>query len=176
MSLEKNDLKRLVHSEIHIDDFKSKMGEDKDIVVISFKVTGKEPANDLVDFIEKGYEWVVDADVSSGEMDDGDYIVFIEIPRDRDSIAHIIELAEDLEKVTDLERSDWRVRYYHDTKDHPMDETALKGLVPLTSSEYESRFGHKELDKLKAISGIEVKTKAPKNELTDSLRIAAGIL
>ena len=54
--LEANDLKRLVHNELHIDEFKSKMGRDEDVVVISFKVTGREPAEDLVNFIEKGYE------------------------------------------------------------------------------------------------------------------------
>ena len=31
--LEANDLKRLVHNELHIDEFKSKMGRDEDVVV-----------------------------------------------------------------------------------------------------------------------------------------------
>jgi hypothetical protein len=35
---------------------------------------------------------------------------------------------------------------------------------------------HVELDKLKAVAGVKVDTKAPKNEYTESLRIAAGIL
>ena len=80
--LEKGDLARLVHNELHIDEFKSKLGDDRDVVVVSFKVSGKEPANDVVNFVEKGYNWVIDADVSSGEMSDGDFIVFVEIPRD----------------------------------------------------------------------------------------------
>lgn len=79
--LEKNNLKRLVHPELHIDEYKSKLGKDEDVVVISFKITGREPAEDLVNFIEKGYDWVIDADVSSGEMSDGDYVVFVECDR-----------------------------------------------------------------------------------------------
>ena len=71
--LEKGDLARLVHNELHIDEYKSKMGNDEDMVVVSFKVGGKDPAIDLVNFIEKGYDWVVDADTSAGEMEDGDY-------------------------------------------------------------------------------------------------------
>jgi len=67
-SLEHGDLKRLVHDELHVDEFKSKLGDDHDVVVVSFKVAGKEPANDIVSFVEKGYEWVIDADVSSGVM------------------------------------------------------------------------------------------------------------
>ena len=39
--LEQNDLKRLVHDEMHIDEFKSKLGRDEDVVVISFKVKVK---------------------------------------------------------------------------------------------------------------------------------------
>ena len=66
-NLEEGDLKRLVHDELHIDEYKSKMGDDADVCVISFKVAGKEPAIDLVSFIEKGYDWVLDADGSSGE-------------------------------------------------------------------------------------------------------------
>jgi hypothetical protein len=40
------------------------MGTDADVCVISFKVAGKEPSADLVSFIEKGYDFVLDADVS----------------------------------------------------------------------------------------------------------------
>ena len=40
--LEYGDLKRLIHPELHVDEFKSKMGDDSDIVVISFKVVDKE--------------------------------------------------------------------------------------------------------------------------------------
>ena len=56
-NLEKGDLKRLVNPEIHIDEYKSKMGDDADIVVLSPKVKGKEPSTDLVNFIEKGYDF-----------------------------------------------------------------------------------------------------------------------
>ena len=55
------DLRRLVHDELHIDEFKSKLGEDRDVVVVSFKVAGKSPAQDVVDFLEKSYDWVIDA-------------------------------------------------------------------------------------------------------------------
>ena len=56
--LEAGDLARLIHPELHVDEFKSKLGDDADVVVVSFKVDSKEPANDLVAFIEKGYDWV----------------------------------------------------------------------------------------------------------------------
>ena len=54
-NLEQGDLMRLVNTSLHIDQYKSKMGDDADVCVISFKVNGKEPGNDMVGFIEKGF-------------------------------------------------------------------------------------------------------------------------
>jgi len=176
MSLEHGDLKRLVHSEIHIDEYASKLGEDKDTVVISFKIAGREPAKDLSAFIEKGYEWVLDADVSAGEMSDGDYLLFVEIPRDKDSPANIIEILQDVTNLADHKLEDFRIRYRQDNRDYPADEETLAGIMPLDAASYEQQYGNKNLDELKTAAGVKVNTKAPKNEFTESLRIAAGIL
>lgn len=180
--LENGDLKRLVHGELHIDEFKSKLGEDEDVCVISFKVKGKDPAQDLVNFIEKGYEWVVDADVSSGEMDDGDYIVFVECDRTPEVSEQILGMMEDLANVTLQKLSDWRVRYYKDQTDHELTIDSLTHLIPSNSAAYKKKFGikdepesNKDLDKIKSAAGVKVDTKAPKNDFTESLRIAAGI-
>jgi len=174
--LEAGDLSRLVHDELHIDEYKSKLGEDKDVAVISFKVRGKNPANDVVNFLEKGYDWVIDADVSSGEMADGDYIVFIEIERTPELGSRIMRMLDDMQNVVDVTIDDWRVRYYQDHKEYRLDQDILDRVIPNTPEEYDRRYGQREIDKLKAVSGIKVDTKAPKNEYTESLRIAAGIL
>lgn len=183
--LEAGDLKRLVHSELHIDEFKSKLGDDEDVVVVSFKVSGKEPAQDLVNFIEKGYEWVIDADVSSGEMDDGDYIVFIECDRDRQIAERVFEMLSDIMNATEHSAKDWRVRYHTDRADHELSVESLRSLIPSSPEAYKKRFGDNnesdekqhsnDLDKLKTAAGVKVDTKAPKNEFTESLRIAAGL-
>jgi len=89
--LEQGDLDRLVHNKLHVDEFKSKMGSDADIIVLSFKVDGKEPARDLMNFIERGYDWILDADISSGELDDGQYLVFAELERDPAAAKHIYQ-------------------------------------------------------------------------------------
>jgi hypothetical protein len=174
--LEHGDLRRLVHDELHIDEFKSKLGEDKDVVVVSFKVAGKAPAQDVVDFLEKSYDWVIDADVSSGEMSDGDYIVFVELPREKEVVDRIIEMMQDLMNLTNQKIKEWRVRYYKDNQEHKLDRNTLQKLIPTTPEEYEARFGNKEIDSLKTAAGVRVNTKAPKNEFTEALRVAAGIL
>jgi hypothetical protein len=199
MGLEAGNLRKLIHPELHIDEFKSKLGDDAEICVISFKVNGKEPAQDLVNFIEKGYSWVVDADVSSGEMDDGDYIVFLEIDRNRELPKNVMDMMEDIMRLTEQDLSEWRVRYHSNTTDHELTLQDLSEMVPLSPEEYDAKYGtdddqedlesdvpdqepvamdpelQESLNKLRAVAGVQVTHKAPKNDFTEALRIAAGI-
>ena len=181
-SLERGDLARLLRDELHIDQFQSKMGEDKDVIVLSFKIKDKDPALDLVDFIEKGYDWVLDSDTSSGEKEDGDYLVFVEMDRDTDAPDRIMRLIADINNLTGQEISDWRWKYHKDVRGYDMTEEELSNNIPLTQEAYEQRFSKKseaksddELVKMKAVAGVNVDTVAEKNEYTESLRIAAGI-
>ena len=174
--LEHSDLKRLVHPELHIDAYKSKMGRDEDIVVLSFKITGREPAEDLVNFIEKGYEWVIDADVSSGEMDDGDYLVFVECDRTKSVPDDIVTMLEDVMNLTEQKMSDWRLMFRSSTEEFEITADNIRNNVPLTAQDYLRRFGTKELDEMRTAAGVAVTTKAPKNDFTQNLRSLAGIL
>ena len=95
MGLRQGDLKDMIYRIFEIDSFASKMGEDKDIVTLSFSIKEKEAATDLMNFIEKGYDFVLDADVTPGEQSDGTYKVFVELERARkiyDQIDEIIEI------------------------------------------------------------------------------------
>ena len=176
-NLENGDLRRLVHTELHIDEYKSKMGDDADVCVISFKVSGKEPSSDLVSFIEKGYDFVLDADVSSGEKEGGDYLVFVELDRTSELAAQIIKVMQDLMNLTGQNINDWRVRYYKSTEDHELDEETLRTLIPLSPKLYSAKFDTEQstIDSLKVAAGVDVNTTAPVNEYTESLRIAAGL-
>ena len=173
--LERGDLKRLVHHELHIDEFKSKLGDDCDVIVLSFKLDSKEPADDLVAFIEKGYEWILDADVSSGEMEDGSYIVFVELDRNDESADNIINLMSDLMNLTEQKIEDWRARYYKARKELPLSLESLKTLIPASPEAYKRKYGQDKIDQLKSAAGVKVTTKAPKNDFTESLKLAAGI-
>ena len=179
-NLEEGDLKRLVHDELHIDEYKSKMGDDADVCVISFKVAGKEPAIDLVSFIEKGYDWVLDADVSSGEKEGGDYLVFVEIDRTPNMPQQIYDMISDLVNLTEQDISDWRVLYFKSNKEHDLTVEALSQIMPLTPAKYRAKYEKdaeedRQLDQLKTAAGVDVTTTAPVNEFTESLRRAAGI-
>jgi len=176
-NLEKGDLKRLVHPELHIDEYKSKMGDDADICVISFKVSGKEPSIDLVSFIEKGYDFVLDADVSSGEKEGGDYLVFIEIERTPELPDQIIKMMSDVMRLTEQDFADWRARYHKSAQDHELSADSLRSMIVLTPEKYRARYDKEknDLDNLKAAAGVKIDTRAPVNDFTESIRIAAGI-
>jgi hypothetical protein len=176
-NLENGDLKRLINPVLHIDEYKSKMGEDQDICVVSVKVGGKEPAMDLVSFIEKGYDWVLDADVSSGEKEDGDYLVFIEMDRTPEIPVHLVKLVDDILNLTGQSIDDWTFVHYRSSTKHALNLENLKNELCLTAETYQERFGedNKDLDALKTAAGVDVDTKAPDNDFTESLRVAAGI-
>jgi hypothetical protein len=153
------------------------MGSDEEIVVISLNVQGKEPALDLVNFAEKSYEWVVDADVSSGEVFDGSYIVFIEIEREPTVAEHLIEMFTDLENLTEHKVEDWTVDYFKPRKSIKLELESLRATIPGTPAEYRNivRKQKDDIDKLKTASGINVNTTAPKNEFTENIRTLAGL-
>lgn len=176
-NLEQGDLKRLIASSIHIDEYKSKMGDDADVCVVSFKVAGKEPSADLVSFVEKGYDWVLDADVSSGEKEGGDYLVFIELERTPELPKQITTLVGDINNLTEFKFKDWLVRYQKTNRDLELTEETLASIIPLTPEEYNKKYQKdtEELDALKTAAGVDVTTTAPKNEFTEGLRVAAGL-
>ena len=55
MSLKTGDLRYCVDDIFEVDSYQSKMGADEKIVVLSFRVKPMQAAEDLVNFIEKGY-------------------------------------------------------------------------------------------------------------------------
>lgn len=132
-----NDLKGFVHETFTVDQFRSKMGDDKDVIVIGFKVNDKQPAADLMEFIEKGFPFVLDADMSSGEERDGKYQVFVEIERSKKLPHQLKDLLSGISRLTD--NYDWRFRYYKDIQGHHFSEEAITENVPLDGEGYENR-------------------------------------
>ena len=80
-SLGYKDLEGLMKPTVHVDEFSSKMGDDDDIIVISFFVRDAQAAKDLMAWFEKGYDFVLDADKSPGEVKPNRYLVYVEIRR-----------------------------------------------------------------------------------------------
>lgn len=134
MGLQKNDLAHLIDSIIEVDSYKSKMGEDSDIVTLAFSVHGNEPAKDLENFIEKGYPFVLDADVTSGEQSDGTYKVFVEVQRSKDIPMQILEITDGVKKLANLDKM--KFRYYKNFRSKDLDEENL-ATIPVDKTSYD---------------------------------------
>lgn len=129
------DLADLIHPLFEIDTYRSKMGEDRDVCVLSFKVKERNPARDLMEFIEKGYGFVLDADVSSGENAQGEYYVFVELKRSPALAEEIKEITYGVRRLTGI--TDWEFKYHKSNKRNQVTIESLKQTIPTTPDRYE---------------------------------------
>jgi len=144
--LRRFDLKNVIDNLFSIDQYQSKMGDDKNTIVLSFRAVDKEPAIDLMEFIEKGYSFVLDADISSGEERDGKYSIFVEIERTVHAPSQIKELLNGMSQLCDC--THWRFRWYKDTSGHDFDEEIFAKTVPLTPEKYEAKLKSTEKNEI----------------------------
>lgn len=134
------DLENMVSNLFEIDTHRSKMGEDRDICVLTFKIADRNPAKDLMEFIEKGFPFVLDSDVSAGENADGDYFVFVELYRTPKLSEQIKELTSGVRKLTGID--EWRFKYHKMPKDFNLEEDVLSKVVPPTPTDYDAHLNN----------------------------------
>ena len=135
--LKAGDLEGVVNKRFSVDQFKSKMGDDKNILVLSFTVDGQAPAKDLERFAEVGYKSVLDADATPGTMEDGKHKVFIEFARESSVVKNIMGFLEDLKKLTNIDEFEYT---YHKGIDSTMASVeTLEASIPTTPEAYEMR-------------------------------------
>ena len=146
MGLRENDLQDLIVPMFEIDSYKSKMGSDKDICVMSFNVLEKAAADDLVQFIESGYNFVLDADATSGEQADGYYRVFVEMEREEGIAKQIMELADGVSRLTG---SEFKYRYYKGFKPNELTIESLQDTVPTDAESYDELVNESNLNNFK---------------------------
>ena len=171
--LQYKDLEGMMKPTIHVDEFAAKMGDDDDIIVLSFFVRDLQAAKDLVGWFEKGYDFVLDADRSPGEIKPSRYLVYLELRRRRSAAQHVQTLLDDLSTLTEFEPDQWRMHY--EGQEHEWSEETFRELVPLTPDAY--RATHEDdLNEVRTAAGL-----APKrihDKLSDdakSLQSMAGI-
>jgi hypothetical protein len=134
MGLQAEDLKDMVDHIYEIDSFKSKMGEDMNIVTLSFSTKTDETAKDLVNFLEKGYSFILDADATAGEQKDGTYKVFVEMEREESVPEQIVEIIDGVSKLAG--EDNFKFRYYKNFRSMEATLENLKGTVPVDPDNY----------------------------------------
>ena len=133
-SLRAGDLRHMIKKVFGVDSYKSKVGNDEEVVVLSFVVSEEDPAKDLENFIEMGYDFVLDADVTPGETDDGEFLVFVELERGKHVAEQIIEIINGVTKLTEFDYM--RFRYFKNFKSQEATEENLSAIVPSDKNSY----------------------------------------
>ena len=171
-ALQYKDLEGMMKSTVHVDEFSAKMGDDDDIIVISFFVRDKAAAKDLMNWFEKGYDFVLDADKSPGEIKPGRYLVYVELRRRSTAPGNVQRLLSDLSTLTEFEPEDWTLHY--DGKHEPFSEEAFAAMVPCTPDAY--RKAHDgDLNEMRAAAGLPAKQIHEIKPDVASLQVMAGI-
>ena len=158
---------------VHVDEFSAKMGDDDDIIVVSFFVRDLQAAKDLMAWFEKGYDFVMDADRSPGEVKPNRYLVYVELRRRSTAPQHIQMLLDDLSTLTEFDADEWMLHY--NGKKTPWSEETFAELVPLTPNAY--RAAHQgDLNEMRVAAGLAVKKIHTPTADIKAIQAAAGIL
>ena len=174
-SLGFKDMEGLIKPTIHVDEFSSKMGDDDDIIVISFFIRDAQAAKDLMMWFEKGYDFVLDAYRSPGEIKPGRYLVYVEIRRRSTAGGHVEQLLDDLNTLTEFESSaDWIMHYRGNNV--PFSRDTFDSTVPLTPRAYRDRY-EKDLNEVRTAAGLPVVTTYNRQDRAlQAIQSAAGII
>jgi|TARA_R110002074_G_scaffold87626_7_gene193499 hypothetical protein len=134
MGLRNGDLRDLVNNVCEIDNYKSKMGDDEDIVVLSFSVSDINAAGDLVEFIERGFDFVLDADSTASELDNGSYKVFVEMERGKGVSQNIVDMIYGVGELADLK--EFKFRYHKNFRSYDLNLDNLQEMLPIDPTGY----------------------------------------
>jgi len=166
--LDYHDLVGQILPEVTVDEYAAKMGSDDEIVTVGFVVKGKQVGEDLTDWFEKGYDFVLDAQTSDGELSPGKYIVFVEMNRRSTVPSRICELIKDLETLTDLPLKSWTIKVNDENYDCDVEQ--LKQVIILSPHQYRQT-KESGLNEMRELSGLQPKKifQKPDNELKEYL-------
>jgi len=164
--LDHKDMVGILKPTVHIDEFSSKMGDDDEIIVMSFYSRNRQCAHDLVEFFEKGYDFILDADTSPGEIKPNRYLVYVEMRRRSNALEHLHEILDDMRSLTEFKIQEWRIRY--DEKYYRFDVENLKDIIPLSPRDYRDKIDkmdrEDDLDELRTQANLPVVPKKMKKD------------
>jgi hypothetical protein len=155
--LDFHDLEGQMIPTVTVDEYAAHMGTDSEIVTLAFTIKSEAAGNDLVDWFEKGYDFVLDAQVSEGEVKPGQYLVFVEMNRRSSVPKRIIELLDDLETLTAIPVKDWTIIV--DEEEYSPEEDVLKQVITISPHDYreEEEVEEEEINEMRERAGLEVK-------------------
>lgn len=133
-SIDHLEMQNYISEVIAVDSFAAKLGKDEDVCVLKFQSNNKTVAEDLVNFIETGCDFVLDADMSPAKNDQGLYNIFVEIERNDDLPKKIIEVIRDVEQVSGM--LPWQFKFYKNENLYALNDENINTIVPTSPSQY----------------------------------------
>lgn len=177
MALDYMDLQGQLKDKITIDEYAAKMGKDSDIVTVTFTTNSKLAAQDLVTWFERGYDFVLDASISDGEIDSGKWLVFVEMDRRTKVPNRIIILLSDLETLTGIKINDWITGI--DGEEYEASEEVIREKMILNPNEYKMEKEPQDeddgLNEMRLRAGLDVKTNYVEDEYIKTLKAIARV-
>jgi hypothetical protein len=151
MSLKNEDLVKMILPVVSIDEFEPKAGKEEDVIVVAFYLLDKDPAEDLNTFIQRSYINILDAEVSPNTDKDGNYLVFVELNRDKTFPDKFVALVKDIENVSG--KLKWKVRtYLSDSREFDLSDPMLFDFVASNPDEYTTKDEFMKTSKKEEIS------------------------
>jgi hypothetical protein len=156
--LDYHDLEGIVIPRLTVDEYSAHMGKDSEVITLSFAVKNKKAGDDLSDWFERGYDFVLDAQVSEGESGPGQYLVFVEINRRTSAPERICTLIDDMGTLTNLKLKDWTIIV--DEEEYEADEDILKQVIIMSPHNYRmEKEDDTELNEMRQNAGLDTVSK-----------------
>jgi hypothetical protein len=127
-----------------------------------------------VDFLERGYDFVLDADISNSEISINRYLVFMELARRTTMYEKIHKILSDLKAASGINPNQWKFKFMKDKEYQPFTKENFDNIVPLSPKEYRKRY-QKPIDDLKTAAGLPVSTAPVEDQDLKQLQNLAGI-
>ena len=134
-SLFEDDLKWLVDDSVLIDMHKTKLGANKDYIVLAIIINDRTPAHDLASFIENSVYDFEDVEVSSATDTKGRYLIYVELNRDSGAFKTINGILTDTKRLTGIE--DWKFKGMGMNTSIPFDEESFTANIITNVLEYD---------------------------------------
>lgn len=134
-SLMEDDLKWLVDDGVLIDMHKTKLGDNKDYIVLAIIVNDRTPAHDLASFIENSVYDFEDVEVSSATDTKGRYLIYVELERTPEAFNTINGILNDTSKLTGI--TDWKFKGMDMNDFVPFDEETFAANIITNPVEYD---------------------------------------
>lgn len=155
MTVKYDEMTNLVTPIISIDEYKPKIGEANETVVVAFEVAFEQPAKDLSNLIETDITENLDVDISQGPNKNGNYMVFVEFERDKKLAEKIMSVVKVASQVTGI--TEWKYSYYKGDNTQDLTEDNLSSTIITDQEQYVLKYmntQNESLERVKHLAGL----------------------